>query len=131
MPFWHFFFGQAYIPTKGVRNMKRLGALLLLLVLSYVFYYDIKIGTLPMLSSYKKTTAAQTIPTAKTETDTQKPYKKIEVKTGDTVLSITEAINEKKVPSIEKVIDDFKQLNTNTSATKIQIGKSYKFPLYE
>lgn len=54
----------------------------------------------------------------------------IEVKTGDTVLSVTEAINKKKVPSIEKVIDDFKQLNKNTSATKIQIGKSYKFPLY-
>ena len=27
-----------------------------------------------------------------------------------------------------KVIDDFKQLNKSTSATKIQIGKSYKFP---
>ncbi|MEY8347814.1 hypothetical protein AALF16_05745 [Bacillus cereus] len=115
--------------------MKRLGALLLVLVLSYVFYYDIKIGTLPMLSSYKKTTAAQTVKKenidtkAKKETDVQ--YKAIEVKTGDTVLSITEAINKKKVPSIEKVIDDFKQLNKNTSATKIQIGKSYKFPLYQ
>ncbi|PFA19340.1 hypothetical protein CN373_17175 [Bacillus cereus] len=115
--------------------MKRLGALLLVLVLGYVFYYDIKIGTLPMLSSYKKTTAAQTVKKenvdtkAKKETDVQ--YKAIEVKTGDTVLSITEAINKKKVPSIEKVIDDFKQLNKNTSATKIQIGKSYKFPLYQ
>ncbi|WP_410983634.1 hypothetical protein [Bacillus cereus] len=115
--------------------MKRLGALLLVLVLGYVFYYDIKIGTLPMLSSYKKTTAAQTVQKesvdtkAKKESDTQ--YKAIEVKTGDTVLSITEAINKKKIPSIEKVIGDFKQLNKNTSATKIQIGKSYKFPLYQ
>ncbi len=41
--------------------MKRLGIFLFVLVLGYVFYYDIKIGTLPMLSSYKKTTAAQTI----------------------------------------------------------------------
>ena len=115
--------------------MKRLGALLLVLVLGYVFYYDIKIGTLPMLSSYKKTTAAQTVKKenvdtkAKKETDLQ--YKAIEVKTGDTVLSITEAINKKKVPSIETVIADFKQLNKNTSSTKIQIGKSYKFPLYQ
>ncbi|MEN1934790.1 hypothetical protein AAIE21_04085 [Paenibacillus sp. 102] len=115
--------------------MKRLGALLLVLVLGYVFYYDIKIGTLPMLSSYKKTTAAQTVKKenvdtkAKEETDVQ--YKAIEVKTGETVLSITEAINKKKIPSIEKVIDDFKQLNKNTSTTKIQIGKSYKFPLYQ
>ncbi|MDM5156476.1 hypothetical protein QUF88_22460 [Bacillus sp. DX1.1] len=112
--------------------MRRLGMLLFVLVLGYVFYYDIKIGTLPMLNTYKKTTAAQPVKkekeTSKKEIDTS--YKMIEVKTGDTVLSVTEAINKKKVPSIEKVIDDFKQLNKNTSATKIQIGKSYKFPLY-
>ena len=47
------FFGQAYIPSKGVKNMKRLGIFLFVLVLGYIFYYDIKIGTLPMLSSYK------------------------------------------------------------------------------
>ncbi|MBW3495705.1 hypothetical protein [Bacillus sp. FDAARGOS_1420] len=123
--------------------MKRLGVLLFVLVLGYIFYYDIKIGTLPMLSSYKKTSAAQTIKKENTdtkqnkeketekETETDTAYKAIEVKTGDTVLSITEAINKKKIPSIEKVIDDFKQLNKNTSATKIQVGKSYKFPLYQ
>ncbi|HDR7614753.1 MULTISPECIES: hypothetical protein [Bacillus] len=123
--------------------MKRLGVLLFVLVLGYIFYYDIKIGTLPMLSSYKKTSAAQTIKKENTdikqnkeketekEKETDTAYKAIEVKTGDTVLSITEAINKKKIPSIEKVIDDFKQLNKNTSATKIQVGKSYKFPLYQ
>ncbi|HDR7636198.1 MULTISPECIES: hypothetical protein [Bacillus] len=123
--------------------MKRLGVLLFVLVLGYIFYYDIKIGTLPMLSSYKKTSAAQTIKKENTDTkqnkeketekekETDIAYKAIEVKTGDTVLSITEAINKKKIPSIEKVIDDFKQLNKNTSATKIQVGKSYKFPLYQ
>lgn len=123
--------------------MKRLGLLLFVLVLGYIFYYDIKIGTLPMLSSYKKTSAAQTIKKENTDTkqnkeketekekETDTAYKAIEVKTGDTVLSITEAINKKKIPSIEKVIDDFKQLNKNTSATKIQVGKSYKFPLYQ
>ncbi|AYF08289.1 MULTISPECIES: hypothetical protein [Bacillus] len=123
--------------------MKRLGIFLFVLVLGYIFYYDIKIGTLPMLSSYKKTNAAQTLKQESTDTkqnkenktetkkETDVTYKTIEVKTGDTVLSITEAINKKKIPSIEKVIDDFKQLNKNTSATKIQIGKSYKFPLYQ
>ncbi|MBP3968361.1 hypothetical protein KAF80_04760 [Bacillus sp. WL1] len=119
--------------------MKRLGVFLFVLVLGYIFYYDIKIGTLPMLSSYKKTTAAQTIKQESTNTkqkkenkaETDVSYKTIEVKTGETVLSITEQINKKKIPSIEKVIDDFKQLNKSTSATKIQIGKSYKFPLYQ
>ncbi|HDX9611456.1 TPA: hypothetical protein ROY01_002501 [Bacillus toyonensis] len=117
--------------------MKRLGIFLFVLVLGYIFYYDIKIGTLPMLSSYKKTTAAQTIKKEETTTkqskkeETDITYKTIEVKTGETVLSITEQINKKKIPSIEKVIDDFKQLNKSTSATKIQIGKTYKFPLYQ
>ncbi|PEM97165.1 hypothetical protein [Bacillus toyonensis] len=117
--------------------MKRLGIFLFVLVLGYIFYYDINIGTLPMLSSYKKTTAAQTIKKEETTTkqskkeETDVTYKAIEVKTGETVLSITEQINKKKIPSIEKVIDDFKQLNKSTSATKIQIGKTYKFPLYQ
>ncbi|MGV3286303.1 hypothetical protein ACE2AI_02660 [Bacillus wiedmannii] len=121
--------------------MKRLGIFLFVLVLGYIFYYDINIGTLPMLSSYKKTNAAQTIKQESTDTkqkkenkaekETDVTYKTIEVKTGETVLSITEQINKKKIPSIEKVIDDFKQLNKSTSATKIQIGKSYKFPLYQ
>ena len=117
--------------------MKRLGIFLFVLVLGYIFYYDIKIGTLPMLSSYKKTTAAQTIKKEETTTkqskkeETDVTYKAIEVKTGETVLSITEQINKKKIPSIEKVIDDFKQLNKSTSATKIQIGKTYKFQLYQ
>ncbi|SLK11433.1 hypothetical protein [Bacillus toyonensis] len=117
--------------------MKRLGIFLFVLVLGYIFYYDIKIGTLPMLSSYKKTTAAQTIKKEETTTkqskkeETDVTYKAIEVKTGETVLSITEQVNKKKIPSIEKVIDDFKQLNKSTSATKIQIGKTYKFPLYQ
>ncbi|EEK77156.1 hypothetical protein bcere0009_39900 [Bacillus cereus R309803] len=124
-----------------MKNMKRLGIFLFVLVLGYIFYYDIKIGTLPMLSSYKKTTAAQTIKKEDTDTkqnkdtkaekETDVAYKTIEVKTGETVLSITEQINKKKIPSIEKVIDDFKQLNKSTTATKIQIGKSYKFPLYQ
>ncbi|MEH7218213.1 hypothetical protein V7107_12520, partial [Bacillus toyonensis] len=75
--------------------MKRLGIFLFVLVLGYIFYYDIKIGTLPMLSSYKKTTAAQTIKKEETTTkqskkeETDVTYKAIEVKTGETVLSIT------------------------------------------
>lgn len=69
--------------------MKRLGIFLFVLVLGYIFYYDIKIGTLPMLSSYK-TTVAQTIKKEntdsqqnkanKTEKETDVSYKTIEVK---------------------------------------------------
>ena len=69
--------------------MKRLGIFLFVLVLGYIFYYDIKIGTLPMLSSYKNNFFAQTIK-KKTQTvnkikrtkqkKTDVSYKTIEVK---------------------------------------------------
>ena len=65
--------------------MKRLGVLLFVLVLGYIFYYDIKIGTLPMLSSYKKTSAAQTIKQENTDTkqnkekETKKKKKRIQL----------------------------------------------------
>ena len=55
--------------------MKRLGIFLFVLVLGYIFYYDIKIGTLPMLSSYKKTNAAETIKQESTNTKQKKENK--------------------------------------------------------
>lgn len=112
--------------------MKRLGGVLLLLVLGYIFYYDITIGTLPLLHTYSKskTTSAEVSKNDQKENISGAKYKIIEVKTGDTVLSITEEINKKKIPSIEKVVTDFKGLNQNESPAKMQIGKKYKFPLY-
>ena len=56
--------------------MKRLGIFLFVLVLGYIFYYDIKIGTLPMLSSYKKTNAAETIKQESTNTKQKKKTKR-------------------------------------------------------
>lgn len=91
--------------------MKRLGVLLFVLVLGYIFYYDIKIGTLPMLSSYKniccpndkkENTDTKQNKEKETEKETDTAYKAIEVKTGDTVLSITEAINKKKFLLLKK-----------------------------
>ncbi|MFI8707442.1 hypothetical protein ACIGHG_10230 [Bacillus sp. NPDC077411] len=113
--------------------MKRLGGILLLLVLGYVLYYDMTIGTLPLLHTYSKTkeTSAKVTNNKQKENTSLAKYKVIEVKTGETVLSITEEINKKKVPSIEKVVTDFKDLNQNDSPAKLQVGKKYKFPLYQ
>ncbi|WP_242222951.1 hypothetical protein [Bacillus cereus group sp. BfR-BA-01380] len=110
--------------------MKRLGSILLLLVLGYVLYYDMTIGTLPLLHTYSKTKATSATNDKQKENTSLAKYKVIEVKTGDTVLSITEEINKKKIPSIEKVVTDFKDLNPNDSPAKLQVGKKYKFPLY-
>lgn len=133
MPPRHFFFGQAYISLQRSEEiMKRLGGVLLLLVLGYVLYYDMTIGTLPLLHTYSKVkeTSAKASKNDQKENISGAKYKIIEVKTGDTVLSITEEINKKKIPSIEKVVTDFKKLNQSESPAKLQIGKKYKFPLY-
>ncbi|WP_416827243.1 hypothetical protein [Ectobacillus polymachus] len=104
--------------------MKRLVATLCILLMGYVIFYDIKIGTLPLLHSYNSKPAAA-------NTNTQQPYEEIEIKSGDTVLSIVEEINNKQIPSIEKIVDDFKELNPNQSPGKLKVGKSYKFPIYK
>ncbi len=122
--------------------MKRLGIFLFVLVLGYIFYYDIKIGTLPMLSSYKKDKCGRNDKTRKYKYKNKKKktkrkkkqmslIKQLKSKQVIRFFPLQKLINKKKIPSIEKVIDDFKQLNKNTPATKIQLGKSYKFPLYQ
>lgn len=105
--------------------MKRLVATLCILLMGYVIFYDIKIGTLPLLHSYNSK------PAAPAAANTQLPYEEIEVKSGDTVLSIVEEINNKQIPSIEKIVDDFKELNPNQSPGKLKVGKLYKFPKYK
>lgn len=104
--------------------MKRLGATIFILLIGYIIFYDIKIGTLPLLRSNQSkqvsTTSSSTI-----------PYESIEVKNGDTVLSIVEEVNSNQIPSIEKIVADFKELNPDQSPGKLKVGKSYKFPVYK
>jgi hypothetical protein len=58
-------------------------------------------------------------------------YIEVEVKAGDTVLTIAEKITNKPIPvSITQLIEDFQALNEGTTPEKIQIGKIYKFPVY-
>ncbi|MFD3447715.1 hypothetical protein ACFDTO_24290 [Microbacteriaceae bacterium 4G12] len=107
--------------------MKRLGITMFCLLIGYAMFYDIKIGTLPLLHTYSKPVAAK----QKESNSHAAPYEEIVVKSGDTVLSIVEAINKKKLPALDQVVDDFKKLNPNESPAKLRIGKSYKFPLYK
>ena len=114
--------------------MKRIGIALFVLLIGYSLFYDITVGTLPLLKPKAQEAAAQ--PATDSSTSEQKQadaeYKQIEVKSGDTVLSIVEAINKKgTLPSVDMITNDFKELNTNESPSKIRIGKTYKFPLYK
>jgi hypothetical protein len=90
--------------------MKKLTGLLILCFVIYIVYHDITNGTLPAA------TTPSHIQTAKAE---------------DTILSIMEKERDGPLPvSIEQLIKDFESLNPGVKAESLQIGKTYKFPVY-
>ncbi|MFX3623814.1 MAG: hypothetical protein ACE3JP_07210 [Ectobacillus sp.] len=107
--------------------MKRLAITVFILLIGYAMFYDITVGTLPLMRTEQKAKPTATQPKETTENAS---YKVIEVKSGDTVLSIVEQISKRKPPSVEMVVKDFQKLNPKESPSKLRIGKSYKFPSY-
>jgi hypothetical protein len=111
--------------------MKRLGVLMIIIFVIYVVQYDIKYGTLP----HDKAIPVSTKPEKASSEKSSKPdilYLTVKVKAGDTVLSIVEQLAQNYVPvPIQQVVKDFKTLNKGISPEDIQIGRSYKFPLYK
>jgi hypothetical protein len=110
--------------------MKKLFILMGVFLLIYCIYYDLQTGTLPIT----KVVAASDDKEAQSSKQGKKKdqnYIEVKVKPGDTVLSLLEHHQKGKLPvSISKVIEDFKDLN-DVVPEKIQIGKSYKIPLYK
>ena len=112
--------------------MKKFVITLITLFLLFIIYYDIKTGTLTTFSkqsiTYKQSQDVQNhLPKQK-----DAPFKMIKVTPGATVLSISEQLHNGRVPvSIQQLVTDFKKLNPNTQPQKIQIGKTYKFPIYK
>ncbi|WP_010678136.1 hypothetical protein [Bacillus timonensis] len=105
--------------------MKRFFGFLAIVFILYIIYYDVSVGTLPVVKN--KTVSAEEV-IVKTPIH---PYKEMKVTAGDTLLSIVEELNEgKQITSIESVIKDFEELNPKSKAELLQIGKTYKFPLY-
>ncbi len=108
--------------------MKRLFAFLAIVFIVYIIYYDIRIGTLPTATAKEEKIEATEV-IAQTSND---PFIEVKVKAGDTLLSIVERVNEdRQLLSIETVIKDFEGLNPESKAELLQIGKTYKFPLYK
>ena len=108
--------------------MKRFFTFLAIAFILYIIYYDVRIGTLPVAKNEAVEVIAGTEVVAPHPSD---PYKELKVKPGDTLLSIVEKMNEgQKITSIESVIKDFEELNPDSKAELLQIGKTYKFPLY-
>ncbi len=121
--------------------MKRMAIFFGVIILLYSVYYDLNKGTLRLL--YKEASVATTQPQVNQVTpsrsqgpETQEDasslsYVEMEVKPGDTVLSLAEDLLDGSIPvSIEQVITDFEELN-EVSPDKIQIGKTYKVPSYQ
>ncbi|WP_064091482.1 hypothetical protein [Rossellomorea aquimaris] len=119
--------------------MKRMIIFFGILILLYSVYYDLNKGTLRLL--YKETATGtldqnqEVIPAQSHEniidTSSSIPFIEIEVKPGDTVLSLVEeSLNDSLPVSIEQVISDFEELN-EVPPSKIQIGKTYKIPQYQ
>jgi hypothetical protein len=109
------------IVINGGTIMKKLAVLFLTAFTLYVVYYDLKIGTLPVSSQVS----------TKYETHDEISYQIWEVKPGDTVLSVVEKITNRSIPvSLTQVVDDFQALNQGMKPEEIQIGKTYKFPVY-
>jgi hypothetical protein len=108
-----------------VSNLKRIIGALITVLIIYVIYYDLTEGTLPM---EKRTDESVSVSSPLTD---GLPYVEEEVKPGDTVLSIVERNGKNPLPtSISKVIADFEKLNDGKKPEDIQIGKQYKFPIY-
>ncbi|WP_462412235.1 LysM peptidoglycan-binding domain-containing protein [Neobacillus sp. Marseille-QA0830] len=107
--------------------MKKLIGLLIAILIIYVIYFDLTVGTLGKSSpETTEVNAAYTV-----EPETEIPSFSAKVKPGETVISIVEHHIDKELPvSISALIEDFEQLNPGESPEKIQIGSTYHFPDY-
>ncbi|MFC4320792.1 LysM peptidoglycan-binding domain-containing protein [Litchfieldia salsa] len=110
--------------------MKRMAGFAILFFILYVIYYDMNIGTLSIVKGEVKPVNAVEVTTQ--EDKSSAPFQAVEIKPGDTLLSISEDLNQnhKKI-SIMTIIKDFEKLNPDVQANSLKIGQVYKIPLYE
>ncbi|MFD2618292.1 LysM peptidoglycan-binding domain-containing protein [Terrilactibacillus laevilacticus] len=110
--------------------MKQLTFIGFIILLIWTSYTDLTSGT---LSTPTSTAEAQSQQSSANESVKEQKliYKTVQVSPGDTLLSISENLNPTTIPSIERVIQDFKKLNPDVSPTKLKPGQQYNFPIYK
>ncbi|GHH97012.1 hypothetical protein [Neobacillus kokaensis] len=107
--------------------MKNLVGILFAVLVIYVIYFDLTVGTLPSSA----VTQEEAVKTTIQKPTVDLPSFQATVKPGQTVISIVEHELGKSLPvSITDLINDFKILNPGKSPEKIQIGSTYHFPDY-
>ncbi|WNB93516.1 LysM domain-containing protein [Bacillus sp. NEB1478] len=99
-----------------------------ILLILYAVAYDLKIGTLPQNQPVNAKVIDNKI---KITQNKEEKYQMYEVKPGDTLISVVEKVNINGKYTIAGMLKDFKALNPRTDPEHIQIGKTYKFPLYK
>lgn len=105
--------------------MRKWTSILAALLIVYTAYHDVTKGTL--VHKQAKTVHAQQEKTK----GASLPYQIVEIKAGDTLLSLIEQRQKGPLPvPMETLIRDFESLNPGVKATALQIGKSYKIPVY-
>ncbi|WP_010173659.1 hypothetical protein [Bacillus coahuilensis] len=103
--------------------MKRPLVLLLLLVCLYSIYFDLSVGTVPLLNPSNQYEPVETASHSMS-------FVKV-VQKGDTLITIVEnEINGSLPVPIDELVADFSKLNNGLVPEEIQIGKEYVFPLY-
>ncbi|MTT33171.1 hypothetical protein GMB86_14295 [Terrilactibacillus sp. BCM23-1] len=109
--------------------MKHLVITGIIILLVWTSYTDLTSGTL----STPSTAEAESQQSSAKETVKEQKlmYKTVQLTPGDTLLSISENLNPATIPSIERVIQDFKKLNPDVSPTKLKPGQQYNFPIYK
>lgn len=109
--------------------MKRLLLFFSFCFILFIIYYDLTTGSLPT-SQLRASPAQQSVPVNTPTTSRSMAYKEILIKPGDTLLSIVEKEKGTSNQPIEEVISDFQTLNEGLRPENMQIGKTYKIPLY-
>lgn len=110
--------------------MKKRFFTILFILACWTSYSDLTSGSLPAGQ------ASATRPSMK-ESRQSRPvekaainFQRITVEPGDTLLSVTERMNEQQT-SIEQVLKDFSILNPSADPNHLQIGSTYAFPYYD
>lgn len=107
--------------------MKKLFGFLLAVLILYVIYFDLTVGTLPSTQTQQVDAKVEKITNQKTDL----PYFEARVEPGETVISIVEHQLDKSLPvSISDLVEDFRKLNPGETPEKIRIGSTYHFPDY-
>lgn len=126
--------------------MKKLIGTFIFIFVLYVVYYDLTQGTLSKPTSIilvesksntqidrkQKEQNEKEVAKVDHSLDSELHFMEVKVTAGQTVLSVVEQIHNGPLPvSISQLVTDFQLLNPDAQPEKIQIGKVYKFPVYD